>query len=373
MISVYSVCSAVLFFNLAIVLVYFLLKKTEFVVDYTVSALLLITVLATARLFLPVDMDNALVLRSKYVLPTVQSFLTLPVFHLPISVGGALLAVWLTGTLIYLGRDIFIYARAKRAEREFIYVTDEKVQKEAGLLGIKCAVRISPDVAAPYSARIFRPTIYLPDWNFSEDELCAILRHEQQHVRSLDAVKKLIFLMIEAVFWWNPVAHVFRREFDQLVEINCDYKLMAGKEPQERIDYANTLLSVMKRAAGERENLPCSSAFSNNAGRVMQRFELVLNDRPPKAKRARAGLNFVFAAAFLLSFFVIIQPCYEPPAADIEGVHIITEDNSFILHEDGKYYLYYDNRYLTELREKDLRADNMKDLPIIEADANETD
>ena len=373
MISVYSVCSAVLFFNLAIVLVYFLLKKTEFVVDYTVSALLLITVLATARLFLPVDMDNALVLRSKYVLPTVQSFLALPVFHLPISVGGALLAVWLIGTLAYIIYDLHIAILAKRAERKLTYVMDERVLKQAKLLGIKCAVKISPDIAGPYSAWIFKPTIYLPDWNFSDDELCTILRHEQQHVRSLDGVKKLVFLMIEAVFWWNPVAHVFHREFDQLLEINCDYRLMAGKELQERIDYADALLSVMKRAAGERENLPCSSAFSNNAGRVMQRFELVLNDRPPKAKRARAGLNFVFAAAFLLSFFVIIQPYYEPPAADIEGVKVITEDNSFILHENGKYYLYYDNRYLTELRIKDLRADNMKDLPIIEADANETD
>lgn len=148
---------------------------------------------------------------------------------------------------------------------------------------------------------------------------------------------------------------------------------MAGKELQERIDYADALLSVMKRAVDARKEPLCSSAFSNSAERMKQRFELILADRPRKSKRARIILNSLFVSAFILSFFVIIQPCYKPPLADIEGVHIIDEDNSFILHDDGKYYLYYDNRYLTELSKKDLKADDMKDLPIIEADANETD
>lgn len=214
MISVYSICSAVLFFNLAIILVYILLKKTKFVIDYTVSTLMLLTVLATARLLLPVDMESAFVLHSWRIIPAIQSFLAMPLFNLPITAGGALLAVWLIGTLAYIIYDLHIAILAKRAERKLTYVMDERVLKQAKLLGIKCAIKISPDIAGPYSAWIFKPTVYLPDWNFSDDELCTILRHEQQHVRSLDGVKKLIFLVVEAVFWWNPIAHVFRREFD---------------------------------------------------------------------------------------------------------------------------------------------------------------
>lgn len=162
MISVYSVFSAVLFYNLAIILVYFLLKKTRFVIDYAASTLLL-TVLATARLFLPVDMDSALVLASRYVLPAVQSFFALPVFGLPITVGRALLAVWLLGTLVCVSYDLYTIISARCAERKFSYVTDERVLKEAARLGIKCAVKISPDITEPYSAHILRPTIYLPD------------------------------------------------------------------------------------------------------------------------------------------------------------------------------------------------------------------
>lgn len=367
--SVYSVFSAVLFYNVTLVLVYLLLQKTGFVIDYAVSALMLLTVLATARLFLPVDMDKALVLGSKYFLPAVQVFLARSVFDLPIKWGGALLAVWLLGALFYLARDLRLYAAANRSEREYTYVSSDEAQRQAGLLGIRCAVKVSPDIAEPYAAGLFRPTIYLPDWELSGEELATVLRHEQLHIRSLDVWKKLVFLVLEAIFWWNPVSHIFRREFDRLVEISCDSKLMAGKTPEERVQYAGTLLSVMKRATGERNGRIFSSAFSSNADNVKQRFELILTDRPPKAKRARVLLNSLFIAVFILSFFVIIQPRYEPPMDEIPGVLIImNEDNSYILHENEKYYLYYNNHVLNELSEKDLKADDMKDLPIIEAE-----
>lgn len=372
MISVYSVFSAVLFYNLAIILVYFLLKKTRFVIDYAASILLLLTVLATARLFLPVDMDSALVLASRYVLPAVQSFFALPVFGLPITVGRALLAVWLLGTLVCVSYDLYTIISARCAKRKFSYVTDERVLKEAARLGIKCAVKISPDITEPYSAHILRPTIYLPDWELSEEELVLVLMHEQQHIRSRDAGKKLLFLLIAAVFWWNPICHMFCREFGQLVEIDCDAKLMAGKTPEERTRYADTLLSVLKKSCAKRPGQFCSSAFSSNAENTMQRFKLILTDRPPKAKRARILLNSLFVAAFILSFFVIIQPRYDPPMDETDGAYIINEDNSFILYEDGKYYLYYNNHYLTELSKKDLKTEDIKDLLIIEGESNKT-
>ena len=63
---------------------------------------------------------------------------------------------------------------------------------------------------------------------------------------------------------------------------------------------------------------------------------------------------------------MILQPVGEPPYEDIEGVLIITEDNSYILHDDGRYYLYYEGEFVAEVDESHLNDRKMKNLQIIE-------
>lgn len=101
---------------------------------------------------------------------------------------------------------------------------------------------------------------------------------------------------------------------------------------------------------------------------MKQRFELILSDRREKDRRAKILFNSLLVAAFLLSYLVIFQPDGDPPIEDMEGVYIITEDNSYILHEDGKYYLYYEDEFIGEIEKKNLRDKTMKKLPVIEAD-----
>ena len=85
MISAYSVCSAVIFYNLSLVLVFLLRRKTRFLARYSTSVLLFITVLGLVRLFTPVDLKPAIVIPSRYLLPAVQSALQFNIPALNIS------------------------------------------------------------------------------------------------------------------------------------------------------------------------------------------------------------------------------------------------------------------------------------------------
>lgn len=68
MVSVYSVFSAIVFFNLALVAVYVLMRRTRFVINYTAASLSLLTMLAILRLFVPADLTSAFVIKSTRII-----------------------------------------------------------------------------------------------------------------------------------------------------------------------------------------------------------------------------------------------------------------------------------------------------------------
>lgn len=355
MISAYSVCSAVIFYNLSLVLVFLLRRKTRFLARYSTSVLLFITVLGLVRLFTPVDLKPAIVIPSRYLLPAVQSALQFNIPVLNIRVAIVLLIVWGCGTVGFILRDIIVELRSYRIRRNYITIEDKRIKKLAAGFGSEYIVKVSPDVKEPYVAGIFRPTIYLPNITLTDDDLRFILRHEVQHVLSHDGLKKLLFLTIEALFWWNPIAHITMSEIDAILEFQCDAKITYGLDDKAVYEYMRTLLSVMKQigSAGE-PKVACTVHFAGDPPVIKQRFEVMLNRDKRKAKGARWLLCCAIVVGFLLSYMVIIQPRFKPPVEDLAGVFEITPDNSFILDKDGTFYFYCNGNFVDILTEDDL-------------------
>lgn len=364
MVSVYSVFSAVVFYNLGLVTVYVLMRKTRFVINYTTASLSLLTLLATIRLFIPADFSPALVIKSTRIIPAVQNFLAYRIYGDFVSVGVLLALAWGLGTLFYLARDIFLFAAAKRTEAGLNCVKSERVRQVAEELGLRCRIIVSPDICEPYCSGILKPTIYLPDWELSQSELRIVLGHEYAHIRSFDSIKKLVFLLLEGVFWWNPISHVFRREFNQLIEIQCDFRLTKDKGEAARLQYAETLVSVMKHITKQRKNSSYSCPLTNNRENMRQRFELILYSRKAKIRYTKALLYIALVFAFVFSYFVIAQPYYEPPMLSIDGVCIVDDGNSFILKEGEDYALFYNGEKVDTVSKDELTYQVAKALPI---------
>ena len=355
MISAYSVCSAVIFYNLSLVLVFLLRRKTRFLARYSTSVLLFITVLGLVRLFTPVDLKPAIVIPSTTILPAVQSALLFNIPGLNISIGIVLLIIWGCGTVGFIIRDIVIELRAYRIRRKYSVVEDKRIEKLAAGFSSEYSVKVSPDVKSPYVAGIFRPVIHLPDIELTDDDLRFILRHEIQHILSHDGLKKLLFLAIEALFWWNPLAHITMSEIDAILELQCDAKITAGSDDKAVLEYMRTLLYVMKLiSSAEKCTSSCAIHFAGDQAIIKQRFEVMLNRDKRKTKGARWLLCCAIVVGFLLSYMVIIQPRFKPPVEDLAGVFEITPDNSFILDKDGTFYFYCNGNFVEILTENDL-------------------
>lgn len=367
MITVYSFFCSVVFFNVSLIGVFLLRRKTWFLARYAVSSLIFLTVLGFAHLFIPVDLNFAYVIRSERVIPAIQRSLASGILGGRISIGAVLLLVWGCGTAVFAVRDLALWLKARRIRAQYVYVEDEQAARLAAGFGGEYIVKVSPDVSVPHMAGLFHPVIYLPCLELTDEELRFILRHEIQHILSHDILKKFLFLAIEALFWWNPIAHISMGEIDALLELQCDSKIAAGLDEAGVLDYMQAILSVIKQTcpahgAGEAYSL----AVGRDSPQLRQRFEVLLHRNHRRSKAVRILLNCVFLALFILSYMVIVQPYYPPPDVEIHNAFKFTEENSFILFENGQYNLYYNGMFFMSLTESEIKNVPYNSLEIME-------
>lgn len=106
---------------------------------------------------------------------------------------------------------------------------------------------------------------------FSSDERTAVLHHELSHLRRGDLWKSMLARLILALHWFNPLAWVSARRFDESAEWACD-ALMASERPARVTQLANALLA----ATTARDGSPIL-AMSATGGPLFQRIRRLVS------------------------------------------------------------------------------------------------
>lgn len=364
MISTYSVCSAVIIFNIFLVFIFILQRRTHFLAQHTVALLLFISALGLVRLFTPIDFEEAEVVHSWHLLPAIQSAVLVEMPFLGVSIGTVLLTIWICGSIVFAVKDISTALQAQKTRGEYIYLEDKLVECLAAQLCPTVRVKVSSQVQEPYVAGVFKPVIYLPTMELTDDELFFILRHEEEHIRARDGLKKLLLLMIKWLFWFNPFAHISMEEADRLLELRCDERVTRTLDEEGKLRYAQSMITVFRLLApGQSTSDLCTVHFVGNEKAIKQRFELLLTNERRRPK-STAVLYAVAVLTFALSYLVVIQPASEPP--QIEEEVTITAENSYIVRENGMYILYFDGERCGQILEWALDAPPYSELKIIE-------
>jgi hypothetical protein len=91
---------------------------------------------------------------------------------------------------------------------------------------------------------LFRPVIILPDREYADAQLRAILLHELTHLRRRDVLVKWLSVVACAVHWFNPIVWLARREIDRACELACDEAVIRGLDASGKQCYGETLLYV---------------------------------------------------------------------------------------------------------------------------------
>jgi beta-lactamase regulating signal transducer with metallopeptidase domain len=152
-------------------------------------------------------------------------------------------------------------------------------------------VYINQNAATPMLVGLFRPTIYLPNHDYTDAQFHAVLLHEWTHLRRKDILVKWLSVLACALHWFNPFVWLVRREIDRACELSCDEAVIAKLDTSGRQTYGDTLIHV----AADRK--PRTALAMSESGRnLKERLGAIM-----KSKK-RTLLTGIVSALLLITF-----------------------------------------------------------------------
>ena len=181
--------------------------------------------------------------------PTTDERVLLPMPTPPASASFStvFMIVYPFGILIILLYSLIGYARfVKKLRRGYTRPYDFELDILGELAWGRRTPRlfISTYAATPMLIGLFKPTIVLPNREYTEEQLTGILLHELTHMRRFDIAVKWFSLIACAVHWFNPLVWITRREIDRICELSCDESVIQNMNTNDKQHYGETLIAV---------------------------------------------------------------------------------------------------------------------------------
>lgn len=187
------------------------------------------------------------------------------------------------------------------------------------------------EVDAPISPMLFgllRPRLLLPAHlrTFEATQQQMIVAHELAHLRRRDLHWMSAGVLLQTLFWFNPVMRLLRVNLSWAQELGCDREVLAGRPAAQRKAYAAALIAQLRLR-------PCPNigalAFGGvSAGTLAGRISLIREPGAPRGPWARIAATVALAA--VLAGSLALQPALAwrdhatPPAA--QAAQAVTSD-----------------------------------------------
>jgi len=197
-----------------------------------------------------------------------------------------------TAAALFLSNAAF-YVRLRRGRRR---LTAEELP-----LPCSTAVYEAEDLASPCLFGLFRPAIYLNKAALPPERLAHILVHEQTHLRHLDHLWALLRGLCLTVYWFDPLvwwaAVLSRRD----CELACDAGAIARLGEARRLDYGQTLVSMVIPHTSPADLLRASTTMTAGKRTMTERVRRIAQ-KPRNRWLALAALALAVAAVALVTF-----------------------------------------------------------------------
>jgi len=379
--SYYSFLMAITWFSVFILVGDFLRKKTGFLLYYSVGVLLVLIGLSILRLFLPIEFPFTMVLHSEDIFPVIQAVLTYPILTLQgfsITIITPFVAVWAVGSLRFLVQLIRRLKQDSMVLDTYYEVEDERARRYLEEIvastkpGQQYRLIVSPEIAAPAVVGFWRPTILLPKTNLDDESLQYFVAHEWRHFLNRDQWIKLLVDLLHCALWWNPVLQPLRDNLFQVLEIRCDLGVTRHLDELKKQNYLLAIVNALEctneandPVRGVTQGFWMAGATTKDEA-VKQRFEMI-NKYQHDIKRDTVVFVAAVLFAFILSYFVVVQPYYPPPADNVTlSANAGTERFYIIAHGDGSYSMMSEGVFVDSIAPEDLSKPPYNALTIIE-------
>jgi beta-lactamase regulating signal transducer with metallopeptidase domain/protocatechuate 3,4-dioxygenase beta subunit len=166
------------------------------------------------------------------------------------------MAVWLAGVIIFglwaavRFRKLRQLHSGKFSDADFPQWFGPLLTETAKKLGLRKLPRIvlSRNIASPAVFGTFRPVLVLPAdtvHHLSQNRTEHILLHELAHIKRGDLKVNSLYMLLQILYWFNPLLWLLRRRLQHLRELCCD-ATVAGILRDKTTDYRETILQNAK-------------------------------------------------------------------------------------------------------------------------------
>jgi beta-lactamase regulating signal transducer with metallopeptidase domain len=193
--------------------------------------------------------------------------------------GSTVMALWFAGTNVRFRRRLFITRAPFDAS------------------GCPLPVYVTPVVASPCLAGVFRPAVYLtPKAAESGTAISHILSHELAHYSQGDHIWTLLRGLCLVVYWWNPLVWAAAMLSLADGEMACDETVVRQLGEENRLLYGRTLVDMITVKNPSASLLRAAATMMSGKQQLKKRLGLIV--KKPKTS-VPAMLAAVLAVAVL--------------------------------------------------------------------------
>jgi len=182
----------------------------------------------------------------------------------PVTMQEILLALWLSGFIISICRYFLSYFRFKRKICGF-----DIHENINGVEVIK-----SPLVASPLVFGFFKPTLAIPEIEMNEEDYNLAIRHEMVHYKHHDSWFKLFAVIVNSIYWFNPITYFMVNLIGEACEYACDEQVIKEMDMAEKKQYSNMILYMVCQSSPA-----LSSNMVKSKKQLKRRFEMIMKKK----------------------------------------------------------------------------------------------
>lgn len=233
----------------------------------------------------------------------------------------ALIAVWLTGSMAWMGLAAFRVWRfhralghAEPAPRSIQHQT-VVLAEEMGLKRCPAVYLVQGQVSPMLWTLTGKTSLLLPTSLWAQltwEQQRTLLVHELAHVRRKDHWVRILEIFVTALYWWHPVTWWAKRELREAEEACCD-AWVTTTLPEAQKSYAMALLATVDFLADVRRPLPLAASGVGHVRHLQRRVTMIMRGTTPRSLSWYGCLGLISLGMALLP--VMPTLAQQPPAA----------------------------------------------------------
>jgi len=349
-VSWFSIFMAIVSSSLMMLIIFFLRKRLNFINKFGVITLIIMLGFCSFRMVFLVEFPtHQYIIGDPYVLARILNPFLRDNFELSTKIMLYSWIIVLAILLIQLGISQSISRKRicslKNTADEKIFDKLVEIDKENKLTVIR-----SYKVPMPMLAGIINPVILLPEIEYTDDEIDAVIRHEYTHWKNKDNILKFIVHVFWRVFWWNPIAYLYLINLSKFLELKCDREVTLEMTDTEKFDYLQSMLGIIRKTSSANKSqfglITSCYVQEKNKFDINQRFNYVLSKGESKLSQSILKILVIVLMAVIAcaSYYFIIQPRYRTTDTDFG-----TNDNVYELDSSAGYIIKKGEVYLVVL------------------------